>query len=72
MGRKYQRRGTKKGTVTVMIKVGDLQGQNFQEEELEVDTGATFTALPRELLQALRVPVSRITSHGSLTEVRRQ
>ena len=47
------------GTVTVTIEVGDPQGRNFQEVEMEVDTGSTFTALPREILQVLGVPVNR-------------
>ena len=47
------------GTVTAAIEVGDPQGENFQEVELEVDTGSTYTALPREMLQALGVPVNR-------------
>lgn len=47
------------GTVTATIQVGDPQGRNFREVEMEVDTGSTFTALPRELLQALGVPVNR-------------
>ena len=45
------------GTVTTTIEVGDPQGRNFQEVELEVDTGSTYTALPREMLQALGVTV---------------
>ena len=48
------------GTVTATtIEVGDPQGRNFQEVELEVDTGSTYTALPREMLQALGVPINR-------------
>ena len=47
------------GTVTATIEVGDPQGRNFQEVEVEVDTGSTFTALQRELLQNLGVPVNR-------------
>ena len=47
------------GTVTATIEVGDPQGENFQEVQLEVDTGSTYTALPREMLQALGVPVNR-------------
>ena len=47
------------GTVTATIEVGDPQGRNFQEIELEVDTGSTYTALPREMLQALGVPINR-------------
>ena len=47
------------GTVTATIEVGDPQGRNFQEVELEVDTGSTYTALPRDMLQALGVQVNR-------------
>ena len=47
------------GTVMATIEVGDPQGRNFQEVELEVDTGSTFTALPREMLEALGVSVNR-------------
>ena len=45
------------GTVNVTIEVGDPQGRNFQEVELTVDTGSTFTALPAEMLRRLGVPV---------------
>ena len=45
------------GSVITTIKVGDLQGQNFQSVEVEADTGSTSTALPREMLLALGVPV---------------
>ena len=47
------------GQVTTTIEVGDPQGRNFQEVEMEVDTGSTFTALPREMLEALGVPLNR-------------
>ena len=47
------------GTVITTIEVGDPNGQNFQELQLEVDTGSTYTALPREMLQALGVPINR-------------
>ena len=47
------------GTVKVTIAVGDPQGQMFQNIEVTVDTGSTFTAVPRELLQRLGVPVLR-------------
>ncbi len=47
------------GTVTATIEVGDPQGRNFREIELEVDTGSTFTALPREMLDAIGVSVNR-------------
>ena len=45
------------GTVTVTIEVGDRQSRNFQEVELAVDTGSTFTALPAKILHELGVPV---------------
>ena len=47
------------GTVSVTIEVGDPQWQNSQLVQVEVDTGSTFTALPRELLQALGVRARR-------------
>ncbi len=47
------------GTVFATIEVGDLQGRNFQRVEVEVDTGSTYTALPREMLQALGVAAER-------------
>ena len=47
------------GTVKVTIGVGDPQGRQFQVLEVVVDTGSTYTAVPRELLQRLGVPVER-------------
>ena len=47
------------GTVVTAIEVGDLQGRNSQRVEAEVDTGSTFTALPRGMLEALGAPVRR-------------
>ena len=47
------------GTVAVTIEVGDPGGQRFEELEVEVDTGSTITAVPKELLQRLGVPVTR-------------
>ena len=47
------------GIVTASIEVGDPQGRRFREIELEVEPGSTFTALPRELLEGLGVPVNR-------------
>ena len=47
------------GTVTVTIEVGDPHGERFEDLTVEVDTGSTFTAVPRELLQRLGVPVTR-------------
>ncbi len=47
------------GTVKVTIGVGDPRGQQFEDVEVVVDTGSTYTAVPRELLQRLGVPVER-------------
>ena len=47
------------GTVITTIEVGDPQGRNFQSVEVEVDTGSTYTALPRGMLEALGVAVTR-------------
>ena len=41
------------------IGVGDSQGQRFEDVEVMVDTGSTYTAVSRELLQRLGVPVER-------------
>ncbi len=47
------------GTVKVTIGVGDPQGRLFQNLEVTVDTGSTYTAVPRELLKRLGVAVER-------------
>ena len=47
------------GTVKVTIGVGDPQGRLFEEIEVTVDTGSSYTAIPRELLQRLGVSVQR-------------
>lgn len=47
------------GTVVVTIGIGDPQGRSFEEVDAIVDTGSTFTAIPRTTLQRLGVPVQR-------------
>ena len=47
------------GTVKVTMAVGDPQGRLFEDLEVTVDTGSTYTAVPRELLRRLGVPVER-------------
>ncbi len=47
------------GKLLVTISVGNQQGTQFQDIEVTVGTGATFTAVPRILLQNLAVPVAR-------------
>src|SRR5712692_4541616 len=43
------------GTFRVSIEVGDLAGERFERLEALVDTGATYTWVPRTLLEALGV-----------------
>ena len=38
------------GKLVVTIGVGDQQGRQFEDLEVTVDTGSTFTAVPRALL----------------------
>ena len=45
--------------IKVNIGVGDPQGERFEDLEVEVNTGRTFTEVPRELLQRMEVPVER-------------
>ena len=47
------------GPVITTIEVGNPQGQDFQSVEVRADTKSTYTALPREMLVALGVPVQR-------------
>ena len=47
------------GTVVVTIGLGDPQGRRFEDVDAIVDTGSTFTAIPRTTLQWLGVPVQR-------------
>ncbi len=47
------------GTVTVTVGIGDPRGRRFEELEVTVDTGSTYTAVPRAMLQRLGVPVER-------------
>jgi predicted aspartyl protease len=45
------------GAFRITVEVGDPDGQRFVPVEMLVDTGATFTKAPRELLEGLGVPV---------------
>ena len=47
------------GTVIVTIGVGDPQGQKFEDLEVVVDTGTTFSTIPRTMMERLGVPVER-------------
>lgn len=45
------------GTFRFTVEIGDPYGRRFEPVEMLVDTGATFTKVPRELLERLGVPV---------------
>ena len=45
------------GTFPITVEIADPQGKRFEAAEMLVDTGATFTKAPRELLERLGVPV---------------
>lgn len=47
------------GTVKVTIAIRDTQQHSFEDLEVTVDTGSTFSAVPRQLLQRLGVLVER-------------
>ena len=47
------------GTFSVTIEIGDLQGQQFEEVEALVDTGATLTTIPAVVLRRLGITPSR-------------
>ena len=43
------------GTFTVALQVGDLAGDRFIDVEALVDTGSTYTVLPKDLLDQLGI-----------------
>ena len=45
------------GTFRITVEIADPSGQHFEAGEMLVDTGATFTKAPRDLLERLGVPV---------------
>ena len=45
------------GILTVMIQVGNPQGTTFEDLEVTVDTGSSYTAVPRAMLDRLGVAV---------------
>ena len=47
------------GVVTVTIQVGDPHGEQFEELDVTVDTGSTYTAVPRATLERLGTPIDR-------------
>ena len=55
------------GTFTVPIEVGDLEGNNFAAMDALVDTGATYSMVPRDVLAELNVS-SHETDYFSLAD----
>ena len=50
------------GTFNVQIEIGDPDGQRYETVEAMVDSGATFTFMPRSLLRSLGVrPLRKMT-----------
>ena len=47
------------GTFTTTVEIGDQSGQQFVQIDVLVNTGATFTKVPRTLLESLDIPVDR-------------
>ena len=47
------------GKFAITIGVCNQQGKQLEDLEVTVDTGSTFTAVPRAMLARLRVPVRR-------------
>ena len=47
------------GRVQITIGVGTPGGERFEELEVTVDTGSTYTAVPRRMLERLNVPSAR-------------
>ena len=43
------------GTFRITVEIGDPKGQQFEAADMLVDAGATFTRVPRELLDRLGV-----------------
>ena len=50
------------GTFRVTLEIGDPGGQSFEEVEALVDSGATYTFIPRSVLGALDVRPHRTMS----------
>ena len=58
------------GTFRITVEIADPRAQRFEPVEMLVDTGATFTKAPRDLLERLGVPVES-TYTAELAEGRR-
>lgn len=58
------------GIFRTQIEIGAQSGRRFVEIEALVDTGTTFTKVPRNLLESLDIPVDRNYT-AELTDGRR-
>ena len=47
------------GKLNITVGIADQQATNFHPVQVTVDTGSTFTAVPRSLLESLGIPVAR-------------
>ena len=47
------------GTFRITVEIADPLGQHFEAVEMLVDTGATFTKAPRDLLERLGVALGQ-------------
>ena len=60
------------GAIFVTIEVGDARGERFEAVEVMVDTGATFTTVPADLLRRLGASPQRTMpvrlADGSIVE----
>ena len=60
------------GTFRTTAEIADPRGQHFEAVEMLVDTGATFTKAPKDLLERLGVPVestyTAVLADGSRVE----
>ena len=60
------------GTFQITVEIADPRGQRFEALEMLVDTGATFTKAPKDLLDRLGVPVestyTAVLADGSRVE----
>lgn len=50
------------GTFRVTLEIGDPSGERFEQVDALVDSGATYTSVPRSLLRKLGVEPHRIMS----------
>ena len=58
------------GTFTIKVEVGDPQGQRWEIVEALVDTGTSFSVVPRALLECLGVRPQKRSPFSSSTAAR--